>query len=140
MRLAEIREASKFHGGYIGDKKRPIFFTDDLKIASQFVDFAPDPNGEYIVYEANLTMLKPAGLKHLRAAIKAVNATENDIDSAYDDIDESDFLFVPKVVDELKKQGFDSFKGRGVYDSFMINEYVIFDINQMHVIALHKVT
>ena len=139
INLFEAKSNVKFHGGYIRNKKRPIFFTDKFEDAKEFVDMYPNPKGEFVVYEAELTMNKPARLKDLKAAIKSTGATEKDVKSSYDDIDDSDYLFAPKVLEELKRLGFDSWIGKGDFDSFSINEYVIFDYSQMKLIKTHIV-
>ena len=140
MKLVDLFERfdnskSYFHGGVLGKTKgRPIFFTDDFNHASDF----SENDESFLVQEVKLSFKKSANIDDLNKAIKDTGAVDDDVKSGYVD-DESDFLFAPKVLAELKSHGFDSFIGKGVKDSQMIMEYVAFDISQVKVIKVTKV-
>lgn len=123
------------HGG-TGELKagRPIWFTSDVNDAKWFSGERGGENPQLV--HADVTIKNPAREADVEAAAKAVGATEQDIrkHSDYEGSNLLDFVYVPKVVEELKRKGFDGVIDSDVLENTSIMAYIPFDQSQVNVV------
>jgi hypothetical protein len=123
-----------YHGGNKNTKltdTRPMFFARDKSAARWYaVNFGDD---EPVITEYRLNITNPARLRNLLKAVKEVGATEEDIrkNSNYEGYNKSDYLYVPSVVSELKKNGFDGYVGWDSLSNDDIQIAVPFSLKQI---------
>jgi hypothetical protein len=108
-----------------------MFFARDRSAARWYaVNFGDD---EPAITEYRLNIINPARERNLLKAVKNVGATEDDIrkHSNYEGYNQSDYLYVPSVVSELKKKGFDGYIGWDTLSNDDIQIAVPFSLNQI---------
>lgn len=106
------------------DPKRPTFFTRHKDDAEWFAGNRFDTGEDPTVVTARIHSKKPARYRDLLDAVRATKSGEDDIseNSPYDGTNDTDYLYVPKVIEALKKAGFDCYFG---LDPFENNEIII---------------
>jgi hypothetical protein len=108
-------------------KGRPIFCTDEPEDAHWY-GFERG-TGVPTIFCIGAPLKRPASRNDLLEAINDTNANEEDIkkNSPYEGSNETDYLYVPKVVDMLKRKGFDCYCGLDILTNYEIKITVIFD-------------
>jgi len=114
---------------------RPIFFTENKKDAEWYAYERGDFLKEPMITEAVVNIEKPASIDDLRNAVNEVGVTRDDIrvHSAYEGWNEIDYLYVPKVLDNLKEKGFDAFQGWDVLTNAEILIIAVFGPEQIEI-------
>ena len=122
-----------YHGKVKGTKLKggkPIFLTPHKK-GAEWYSYKTGLKGEVLEFQAS--MKNPASHKDLMQAVEDTGVAVKDIGihSPYGGSNPNDYLYVPKVIKNLKEKGFDSFKGYDILENSEIPVRVVFDKSQL---------
>jgi hypothetical protein len=139
---APTKGESWFHGRR-GDIKfeegRPAFFTRDKEGANWYANERGPKEGKSTIGEFNLDIKKPARLRDVIQAIKETGAIDKDVQahSVYGGEEENyqDYLYVPKVRENLSKKGFDGFVGHDILENTDLEIAVPFSAKQINTVG-----
>lgn len=122
-------------GGADFKEGRPVFFTEIKEDAEWYAYERGDFSKVPMITEATVNIENPASIDDLREAVSKAGATREDIKthSAYEGWNDTDYLYVPKVLNNLKEKGFDSFQGLDVLTNTEIRIIVVFDPDQIEI-------
>lgn len=140
--IREILSEEWYHGRRVTNDRqvhfaedRPSFFSE-TKQGAKWYSYERG-EGEPTLVAVDLVMRQPAERKDLEEAVKAVNATADDVTlhSTYEGDDNfNDYLYVPAVRRELEKQGFDSYVDLDLLSNSEIRIAVVWHTRQIKII------
>ena len=112
---------------------KPIFFTRDSNDAEWFKNERQVEGKGGEIHAASIKLSNPAHLRDLMAVVNETKSTAEDIqsNSPYDGENIVDYLYVPKVREELKKKGFDGFVGFDTLENKSIEIAVPFNLTSV---------
>jgi hypothetical protein len=113
---------------------KPAFFTRDINGAKWFYTNRDKGKPSMpMIIRAKLIIRRPARLVDLLQAVRETGSTEGDIQKYIPHMgdNEADYLYVPKIITNLRKRGFDGFVGWDTLENTDIQIAVPFDLNQI---------
>ena len=125
--------------------RAPAFFADDPKAARWFAT-ERSSSGSGVLMEVDLDIRRPAGTADLISAARkaGVEITEDPYfeapeiseHSPYEGSNPLDLVYIPRVRDELRRQGFDGVRAWDLLESSEVLVWVTLDDNQARTVRI----